>query len=246
MPVPRGVRLIALVLVAGLIAWPSVPARAQEVLTNESVIGMVKAGLPESVIVTKIRSTATKFDLSADALVKLKKAGVPDHVLEAMVGGGAPASAATAGATAPGAKLKDRDVIYHAVGDQLTELQPAVAQVESNVAFYTSKSEIVLEGRKAALRIAERQPVFLSGYSVGEAPLVRLKPGDSHDDRNLKVGGGSVFSSKIGIRSEDKVEVVVEKDSRGLLRVTPKSPLPPGEYGFVLMEQRKVYDFGVD
>ena len=42
-------------------------ASAQEVLTNDSVIGLVKAGLPESVVIQKIRSTTAaerKFDTS--------------------------------------------------------------------------------------------------------------------------------------------------------------------------------------
>jgi len=48
------------------------------------VIQMVKAGLPEAVVIGKIKSTATKFDLKTDSLVSLKKAGVSDKVLEAM------------------------------------------------------------------------------------------------------------------------------------------------------------------
>jgi hypothetical protein len=238
-----------LALVAILLSGPS-PAVAQEVLTNESVVSMVKAGLPEGVVISKIRSTPAKFDVSADALVSLKKAGVPDKVIEAMLSGGAAAGAAPAvAARTPAAgtgALKDRDAIYQVVGDNYVELVPTGAQIESNFAFYTHKSELVLSGRKAKMRIADQQPVFLSSYAIGEAPLVRLKPGDKHDDRNLKMASGHVFASKIGIRSEDKIEVVVERDPRGLYRVTPAKALPPGEYGFVLMEARKVFDFGVD
>ena len=41
-------------------------------------------------VIAKIKSTATKFDLKTDSLVSLKKAGVSDKVLEAMVGAGRP------------------------------------------------------------------------------------------------------------------------------------------------------------
>jgi hypothetical protein len=61
-------------------------------LTNDTIIQMVRGGLPESVVVAKIRSTQTRFDLRAEALLALKKAGVPNKVLEAML---APATQTT-------------------------------------------------------------------------------------------------------------------------------------------------------
>ena len=44
---------------------------AQEVLTNQSVVKLHKAGLPAEVILAKIRSSRTSFDTSVDALVSL-------------------------------------------------------------------------------------------------------------------------------------------------------------------------------
>src|SRR5437879_8609738 len=82
----RLARLVqALLIGAALALAGGTPASAQEVLTNESVVGMVKAGLPETVIIQKIRSASRKFDNSTDGLIKLKRAGVPDKVIEAMV-----------------------------------------------------------------------------------------------------------------------------------------------------------------
>ena len=87
--------LLILVLVAAVgLSLPGATSLAQEVLTNDSVIQMIKAGLPEAVVIAKIRSTATKFDLKTDSLVSLKKAGVSDKVLEAMVAAGKQAQGA--------------------------------------------------------------------------------------------------------------------------------------------------------
>lgn len=241
--------LIVLVLLASVLAPPVVgPAAAQEVLTNEAVVSMVKAGLPDSVIIAKIRSSPTKFDLRTDALVALKQAGVSDKVLEAMVTPAAPPATA--------AVLKDRDVMYHVVGDRLVELTPAVGEIQTNMAFFTQKSELVLRGRRAPYRTGERQPVFLSSYAPTEALLVRLEPGDDHDDRNLKIGSGAFHpfggTLRTGVRNEDRIEVESERDARGLYRVRPRKPLAPGEYGFVLIHgfasgtTGKVYDFGVE
>ncbi len=55
------------------------------VLTNEEVIKLVQAKLPDSVVLAKIKSSSCDFDTSTDALVKLKRAGVSDSVLEAIV-----------------------------------------------------------------------------------------------------------------------------------------------------------------
>ena len=259
--------LVLLLVAAVSLSLPGATSLAQEVLTNDSVIQMVKAGLPEAVVIAKIKGTASKFDLKTDSLVGLKKAGVSDKVLEAMVSAGsAPAAAATtpapttampappAPAVAAGA-LKNQDVIYQLVNDKYVELFATSANLETNMQFFQSKSEVVLEGRKARYRIKDKQPVFLSTYSSTDAPLVKLKPGDSNDDRNLKIGSGAFMpfggTQKMGVRNEDKIPINIERDARGFYKVTPASPLPPGEYGFILATgfgagSGKIYDFGVD
>lgn len=258
MKMMRVVLVVVLAAAVGL-SLPGAVSLAQEVLTNDSVIQMVKAGLPEAVVVAKIKSSATKFDLKTDSLVNLKKAGVSDKVLEAMVAAGSGSAttampAPPAPAVAAGA-LKNQDVIYQLVGEKYIEMFPTAANLETNMAFFQSKSEVVLEGRKAKLRITDKQPVFLSTYSSTDAPLVKLKPGDSHDDRNLKIGSGGFHpfggTQRMGVRQEDKIDINIERDARGFYRVTPAKPLPPGEYGFILATgfgagSGKIYDFGVD
>jgi hypothetical protein len=254
--------VLVLVLVAAVsLSLPGATSLAQEVLTNDSVIQMVKAGLPESIVIAKIKGTATKFDLKTDSLVGLKKAGVSDKVLEAMVAAGSVSAAPTTAMPAPPApavaagSIKNQDVIYQLVGDKYVEMFATSANLETNMAFFQSKSEVVLEGRKARYRINDKQPVFLSTYSSTDAPLVKLKPGDSNDDRNLKIGSGAFMpfggTQRMGVRNEDKIAINIERDARGFYKVTPAAPLPPGEYGFILATgfgagSGKIYDFGVD
>jgi len=61
------------------------PASTRPALSNDDVVKMVSAKLPNSVIVKKIKSSACAFDTSPDALVKLQKAGVSEAVIDAMV-----------------------------------------------------------------------------------------------------------------------------------------------------------------
>jgi hypothetical protein len=238
--------------------------RAQEVLTNDSVIAMKKAGLSDAVILAKIRGTQSKFDLSTKSLVELKQAGLSDQIIEAMLGqagsaggtGAPPAVAAVDPRSKPALGLpQGRDSIFHVKGDQYVELTASAASLETNFAVFQSKSEIVLKGRRAAYRLPERQPVFFSAWGPSEAPMVRLKPGDSHDDRNLKFSSGSFMpfggTHKLGVRSQDTIDVEAEKDPRGFYRIKPRKPMEPGEYGFIVSPGvagagGKIYDFGVD
>lgn len=53
-------------------------------LTTEQVMKMVEAKLPDDVIIATIRKSGSKFDLTPEALIKLKTAGVSDAVIRAM------------------------------------------------------------------------------------------------------------------------------------------------------------------
>ena len=78
-------RMLAALAVAALLMAAAVPAQqSAEVLTNQDVLTMTEAGVPPSIVESKIESTATEFDLSVDGLVALSKAGVEEVVLAAM------------------------------------------------------------------------------------------------------------------------------------------------------------------
>ena len=63
---------------------PSQAAKV-EVLTNDSIISLVKAGFKEKTIVTLMRTSPVNFDLSATKLIQLKKNGVNEAVIQAMI-----------------------------------------------------------------------------------------------------------------------------------------------------------------
>ena len=54
------------------------------VLTNQSIMEMAAARLPEEVIVTRIQTSKIKFDLSTPALVELNNSGVFANIVKAM------------------------------------------------------------------------------------------------------------------------------------------------------------------
>jgi hypothetical protein len=254
-------RLALVLVVTALTLFTATSLTAQEVLTNDSLVALKKAGLSDSIIISKIKSSQTKFDVSTKGLIGLKNAGLSDQVIEAVVNAGSgsaapPAAAAPAAPAAAAATATTKETIYHLAGGKYVELNPAASSMETNVSFYSNKSELVLKGRKAQYRVTDKKPVFYSAWGPNEAPLVRMKPGSDHDDRNLKIGGGSFMpfggTQSFGVRSEDRIDVDAEKDARGLYKMSPKEPLKPGEYAFVLTfgsaagASGKVYDFGID
>lgn len=56
-----------------------------EKLTNKDLVEMSKSGLPESIILAKIKSSGGSFDTSPAALLELKKEGVSDAVILAVL-----------------------------------------------------------------------------------------------------------------------------------------------------------------
>src|SRR5215207_7671832 len=70
--------------------------RAEEqVLTNASVIKLVRGGFSDKAVVAIINSRPTRFDLTTERLIELKKSRVSERVILAMIGrsGGAEVSA---------------------------------------------------------------------------------------------------------------------------------------------------------
>jgi len=57
---------------------------AQQALTNDSVIKLVKSGMSEDLIVTTISGSAGSYDTSAAGLAALKSAGASDKVIAAI------------------------------------------------------------------------------------------------------------------------------------------------------------------
>jgi hypothetical protein len=66
-------------------ATTSDSASDSNVLTNQSIIKMAAAKLPEEIIITKIQTTKTKFDLSTPALAEPNNRGVSANVVKAMI-----------------------------------------------------------------------------------------------------------------------------------------------------------------
>lgn len=59
---------------------------AEQPLTNGSVVKLVRAGFKEKTVVAIIRSRPARFDLSPERLIELKRSGVSERIILAMIG----------------------------------------------------------------------------------------------------------------------------------------------------------------
>lgn len=60
-------------------------APANSALTNADIVKMMRAGLPESIIVREIRQSGGTLNTTPDALIQLKKQGASERILSAVL-----------------------------------------------------------------------------------------------------------------------------------------------------------------
>ncbi len=178
--------LIICLLAAVMFAASAVTVKAQDTMTNDEVISLSKAGLNPTLIVGKIRTSKTNFDLSTDSLIKLKQAGVSDDIVGAMleaksgksISSTAPAN--STGAASPGVLGDPNDPMSkHNYGIYLYEEKDGVRKMtalKANVSaqnrtggMFTSsltygigkvKIKSNLPGRNADLQLQAAMPTF--------------------------------------------------------------------------------------
>jgi tetratricopeptide (TPR) repeat protein len=100
-------RALRVVLLSVILSFIVSTGMAAEILTNDAVVAMVRAGLGEELIIGKIKGTQGQFDLTANALIRLKGAGVSDKIIQTMMEASAKNAPPTAPGTPPAASAPD-------------------------------------------------------------------------------------------------------------------------------------------
>jgi hypothetical protein len=123
----------ALIVVLAALCTP------QPVLTNDGILKMVKAGLGEDIVISAIRNQPGQFTTGADDLIALKKSGVSDKIIAAMLEKGT-AAPASAPAPAPAASGNPLVAAAPAPAGAVTASTPAPVVAEVGV-YYNKKGE---------------------------------------------------------------------------------------------------------
>lgn len=208
-------------IVAAVIAAGSAHAIAvaQEVLTNDTIVQLSSAGVGENTIVAKIASSASSFDVSTAQLIELKKKGISDAVVAAMV------SASSKAAVSANAALNSDSpdpLVPHASGVYLLTDSGATSKMNridattsnqtktSGFLGYALTSGIaklkikqVIPGSEARVKTNSRRPVFYFYFDQANA--------------GLSSGNGNFWSGAAPVTSPNEFSLVkfdIKKDRR--------------------------------
>jgi hypothetical protein len=257
-------------LLSGSVLAGAAASGTQKPLTNDDVVTMVQAGLPQDVVIEKIKTSKSFFDTSTEALVGLKKKGVSGDIIRVMVnpaaeskpGGGASpwvnANAPVPCQVPPGGQAPwlsgASPAMWYSDPDKSDRVEVNYERgTITHVGFAGfGSSLLVLHPIKASARVTGRAQ-FLSCINPTDAPLVRFSLDNGSNERNTSVGKITPWHISFQISEEDLVPFSSEKTPEGYFKITPQAPLKAGEYGFVpqgsvgfFSAGERVYTFGVD
>lgn len=223
----------------------------QEVVSNSSVIKMVKAGLSEDLILNVIKQQSSSFVIGSNELVELKMSGVSERIITAMFTktyGAAPPAPAKPEAAKPKPPPQERGV-YYKKGDGWTELLfEQIVWSDAGVAKNVRKVASVglLRGdvsgvvkQPSSRTMLNSSPEIVIIQEEGEnihnvllVPLKRTKKG------NRTVEIGAVKNGEVNKRA---IPFGVEKVGKNQFKMVFQAPLGPGEYGILPLNQITTY-----
>ena len=229
---------------------------AQEVMNNEAVIKLLKAGLSHDLIVTTIEASPGKYDTSWDALTALRDAGADSKVISAVLMKSAPGPPpppappislhdAASEPAGPAFKMPPgvRGVgVYFEGRDQTWK--PVLAETVTRKAGGAVKSvatEGKIKGDVNAIVMGSSSQLTLQlpasfilyvpeGSSAGQYLLLRFHPHEKNREFHLEKGGEFHRSSN---EARDTVDFSSKQLGPRVFEITLGRELGAGEYGFL-------------
>jgi hypothetical protein len=238
-------------------------ASAQQALTNDAVIKLVKAGLGEDLIVGMINSQPGQYSVDANSVIALKNAKVSDKVIAAMMAKAAAAPTAPAAPAAPtaadfqpgvpdvpyaaapspgAADFKEVGVYYKKQGKWM-ELLPEVVNWKTGGTIKTIASVgVVKKDINGNLpgphsRNSVNTPLeFVISMPEGVAitEYQLIRLRINKDYREFRTVTGGVFNQKSGAM-RDMVPFEGKKMATRLYGVILPENLGAGDYGFIYL-----------
>jgi len=188
---------------------------------NARIMEMTHKGLGDDVIIARIKASATKFELSDDDLAALKKAGVSDAVVAAMI--------QSTQLTSPKVSIDGNPVEVRTIGEQKVggRLGHAVS-----FGIMSIKNKAYLQGQHATL-IASRKPAIdiqlPPNDNIDNYIIVEMD--DKGDRREIEMGSiGGTVGEKVGIRADRIVPTSAAPVGGRRFRLSPVKELKKGEY----------------
>ena len=247
----------------------------EEILNNDSIIQLLKIGLDEDTIITKIMKTKHSFDMSIQGIVTLKQAGASNRLIQFMMDPAKPAQKAVSPADGspskpgvigslfdPATALPTEIGVYVMKNSRWTEIQPDVVNWKTGGVLKRIATVGIVKGdingnlNGAHSRNELKTPVEVlivvpEGVAITEYQLIHLN--ENRDNREFRTVTGGVFHSSSGA-TRDLLPFEGTKLASRTFSVKLNS-LGAGEYGFLppgtivssgsTMSQGKMYSFRI-
>lgn len=198
----------AFLRVALALASLSLMTYAQDALTNDAVVKLIKAGLSEDLVVNMINTQPGNYQVGAQQVLALKKDGVSDKVISAMLSHGSKPAGAVAATpvaapvTAPAASVVSEVGVYYRKNGVWTELAPEVVNFKTGGVLKSIGTAGVVKGdinghiNGEHSRTQITSPVELlvyapEGVAITEYQLLRLR--ETKDGREFRTVTGGVL-----------------------------------------------------
>lgn len=241
--------------VAGPLPQPT--ATSPKLMSNDSVIRMVKAGLSDDLIVQTISTQPGKYSVDADSLVELKQAGVSERILDAM----ANRSRQRLGPEPPVvlSDVNEIGVYFKDHSGRWQPMEPEIVHIQSGGFIKSALTQGIIKedrnghinGRESKLLLPRPVDILVytpEGVDMAEYNLLRFRlNSNSREFRSLT--GGVIHSSSGAKR--DEVEFHPVKTAPRTYTFTLDASTPGGEYGLLppgtgnITNGGKIYTFAV-
>jgi hypothetical protein len=157
----------------------AIPVFAEEIITNETIVTLVKAGLGEELIISKIKTSQTQFDVSTDGILKLKSEGVNEKIIKTMIEASSP-KAPTPSEPSGIAGLTISN-LYLKKDEKMLPIPPIIAEAahsrkKSFIPYYFGPHDVwhFIRGEKSVVRTNDKKPLFYTKMNPSGFLLVKL------------------------------------------------------------------------
>jgi hypothetical protein len=198
-------------------------AAAQSPVTNSTVVELSKAGLSDNAVIAVITKGPRDFDLSPNALISFRQAGVSNAVIEAMLAGNTDQPKPSAAPVSNTQNLPAAYGIYAFDSGQYHELGPATLKSRPG---YTKNVQFLVYGRNA------------SELNVVSLVFVRNKISYTDDFSNPRGKVTAVNDWDMVFSNGDTSKIIdyrvhpIQANSRAIMLV-PRAPLSTGAYAVI-------------
>lgn len=171
-----------------------------ETIKNETIIKLTKSKLPESVITQKINQSVCSFDISVDALIKLKDNAVSDNVINLMIDKQSKTELITQTVVKNNTNEKNHTFtesgIFFFKNGNYTNLDPTIVTTTNpKSGLFNIKYKSQIEGGEANYQLDSKQPEFYFNFEPVKKSLNDANANTSNTNKNNYL---DQFFNKIG------------------------------------------------